>query len=40
MKMLPESYYEPDWVDDCDCEEHDEECNFCYLPIQHCDCYE
>ena len=39
--MLPESYYEPDWVDQCDdpdCD-HDEECSFCGEPMPHCDCY-
>lgn len=41
--MLPESYYEPDWVDgdDWDCDEdcdHDTECDWCNLPENHCVC--
>lgn len=41
--MLPESYYEPDWVDadDWDCDDdcyHDKECSFCDEPMQHCVC--
>lgn len=40
---LPESYYEPDWVDgdDWDCDEdcdHDDECDWCNLPEAHCVC--
>lgn len=43
--MLPDSYYEPDWVDadDWDCDDdcdHDTECDWCHLPMPHCDCYD
>lgn len=41
--MLPDSYYEPDWVDadDWDCDDdcdHDDECDWCHNPEPHCDC--
>lgn len=41
--MLPDSYYEPDWVDgdDWDCDDdcdHDTECDWCNLPEVHCAC--